>query len=210
MRWLALVLVALAGCTPSHLDLKPRADEVIVEKDMSFAARVRVPESGAGGVDLVARSNGVDRRGSGNKKSVAVSFLIDAENRSELDTAAIDVAAAELVDAAGNRLVPLPSSEVGTTDETTVKLAPGERRTLILDFATVATHDPRDLLPASLRIPVVQGHDERRATFVFERAWNPYYGGYRWYPGGFYTPYYGFGPPYGPWWGWGWGGGWYF
>src|SRR5205807_3744998 len=97
MRWSASVLVVLAaaGCAPAHLAVRPRGDLIVTEKD-ELETRLRVPESGAGGLDVIVHSPGASRRKSGKKKIVSVAVDVDVENRSETVIASFDPRSATL------------------------------------------------------------------------------------------------------------------
>jgi hypothetical protein len=229
VKWLAglVVLVAIAGCTPSSISVRPASDDLVANRyeDHGYAAVVRVPESQPGGLDVRLSCDRVVAHGKGDKKSVSLAIEVDIENRSESVTAGFDPRTATVTDARRQRMTLLqPASTSGSSDTTTSAIAPGSRKRFHLEFASRATGDPREVLPFTFRASVEYGSRELPVTVVFVREWwdedYPYYPYYR-YPYGYYGygGAYGGGPGYwGPpgYWGWGptfgagygWGGRW--
>lgn len=187
--------------------MRPQGD-LVVSSDREFLeTRVRVPETGAGGLDVTVRCAGVFRHVHKKQKTVSVSVEVTVENRSESVTAGFDPSGATLTDGSGRHLSPVAPVVSGavSSDTTTVALEPGARRTFNLDFRSEGTGDPRSVVPFSLRLPFDYGKSEVPVVVRFVRDEYPY--GYG-YPG-----YYEYGAyPYGPGWGPGfgyYGPGWY-
>jgi hypothetical protein len=201
-RTAALVVVLLAGCTPSSITLRPLGEETIVTRKGGPAARVRVPEAGPGGVDLVVRSRGAFLKEDPDR--VVIPVEVEVENRSESVVANFDPRAALLENADGWLSPAIPVASEATGGEVTgVPIEPGARRTFHIEFRARGKDDPRDVVPFTLHLDVAYGKTELSVAvhFVRELEYVPYYYRYGGY-GPYWGPYYGsfYGNPY---WGWG-------
>ncbi len=204
------VLVA-AGCTPSSVAVRPVGEEAVITRRGALSARVRIPESGPGGVDLVVRARGVFLHEDPDR--VVIPVEVELENRSESVMAGFDPRAALLENSDGwlSPVIPVTSESEGLrpglpgesgADITTVPIEPGARRTFHLEFRAHGKDDPRDVVPFTLHLEVEYGRTEVPVAihFLREVGYVPYYG---WH-GPYWGPYYG-----NPTWGWGPYGGWY-
>jgi hypothetical protein len=199
-----LVFVAvLAGCAPEHLDLIPHGDVMLTPGGETIKAYVRLPETGAGGLDVMVHSRGIYRREREGHESVAVPVEVIVENRSESVKGGFEPTGAQLVDSEGRRFtLGWPVVARSGSDTTAVPIEPGARRRFHLEFSTDATDDPRDVAPLTLHLVFDYGATEIPATIHFSgydrtARYRTYY-----YGGGWYGPYWG---GWGPGWGWGWG-----
>lgn len=208
MKWTAigLVLFFVAGCAPTHVSVRPQASDVLLSKDDDvLTAFHRVPEIGAGGIDVRVGSPGVSRHKHKGDKSVSITVDVLVENRSELTIASFDPRSVVLDAGLKRDLHPVAPIVSGSTSDTTaVVLEPGARRSFRLEFVTHATGDPRELTPFTLRLVLDYGGREYPVSVTFERQYyqryTGYYYGYDAYPGYYYgyPGYYGYGYPYGP------------
>lgn len=209
MRWIGVVLVSVlaAGCAPSHVAVRPQSSDLLVSKDLStLAAFVRVPETGAGGLDVRVSSNGAFRHKHKDDKSVTLSIEVEVENRAESVTAYFDPGSATLT--AGYKRDLAPVAPVVTGSDAKIAIEPGARRTFRLEFATHGTGDPRELTPFALKLVFDYGASTLPVAISFVREEPIYYG----YPS-YYYPYdpyfypghrFGWGPGFYGGAGWGW------
>lgn len=220
MRWsiLALAAFAVAGCAPSHINVRPQSSDVMVSRDEdALVAFKRIPEVGPGGLDVRVSSPGVTRHKHKGDKSVSLTVELEVENRSELMTASFDPQTVVLSTGLKRDLQPIaPVGSGSASDSGAVALEPGAKRSFRFEFSTHATGDPRDLAPFTLKLMFLYGRNEYPVSVGFERerTYGYGYGGYPayyyGYPGGYYGyPYYGYGYPYGPRFGMGMGYGYY-
>jgi hypothetical protein len=198
---------ALAGCAPSHVWVRPQSTDVVVShEDTHLEAFVRVPEVGAGGLDVRVWSNGAYKHSKTKNAPKRVSLAVDVEveNRSESVVAKFDPQAARLFAADYGELSPVVTGSASAA-ATTVSLLPGARRTFHLVFIAPGTKDPRELVPFSLRLVFDYGDTALPVVVRFVREYPSSY----YYGSPVYAPYYGYAPGYwgGPgfYGGWGWG-----
>ncbi|HZV03231.1 MAG TPA: hypothetical protein VFF73_41385, partial [Planctomycetota bacterium] len=91
----------LVGCAPEHLDLVPHGDVMLTPGGETIKAWVRIPETGAGGLDVMVHSRGIYRRERDGHASVAVPVEVVVENRSESVKGGFEPTGAQLVDSEG-------------------------------------------------------------------------------------------------------------
>jgi hypothetical protein len=192
MKWRFALLAAagLVGCAPSHVYVRPQVNDVVVDRQVGVVVGVvRVPDIGAGGLDVRVSSTGAFRSRDEISPSVALPITIEVLNRSDETWAGFDPRNVTLSSATHYDLSPITS---GVAD-TYVPIAPGAKKTFNLEFVTRATGDPRKLTPFGLRLVFRYGVTDYPIVIPFTRSPHPYYSRYG-YP--YYYPYY-WDPEYG-------------
>lgn len=189
MKTGVLVLLLVAGCAPSRIDLKPESDRVL-ERRADRAALLRVPDAGPGGLDVLVSSLGAYRVDAGEREAVSVHVTVEVENRSEREAAAFFPDSAELRDRDGRNLVIEGRPAGGETDA--IPIPAGEARRFDLTFRSPRDEDDaRDLAPFLLGLRFGYGTATHEVRVLLE--YDPpvtYYYPYRGYYPGFYPGFY--------------------
>lgn len=207
MKCCVLVVFVLglgAGCTPHHVAVRPRTADQLVGPFGPLIARTRVPELGAGGLDVRVWSVGVirDDYRAGGVLTVPITVLV--ENRSELVTASFDPRSATI--GLGPRgelspIAPVASATEGASDVTAIPIEPGARRLFNLVFETRSNGDPRTIVPFVLELRFEYARREVTAVVTFvtddDLTYTYYFGQPAYGYPSFGSPTYGY-PYFGP------------